>query len=195
MCVIITGRKQKPTLQTLYSCARANGDGAGIAWSTDEGVEWKKGIDHKEVDKILRERVKGDWVVHFRYATVGGKSAALCHPFSLDASASLADEGKAERVLFHNGHWNGWALALREAVLSEPTRMPEGEWSDSRAIAMLAHLKGTGVLNLIPGKFAVLDRSGVELFPLDRSGWKQIGKMWFSNLNWQVREGLSLCQN
>ena len=64
-------------------------------------------------------------VIHFRWASVGGVDADLCHPFPVTRKAETDLFGTAEAVLFHNGTWGAYDEALRRlyrraAVLIHP---------------------------------------------------------------------------
>ena len=87
MCVIMVVDDTLPSRKMLSRAEDENSDGAGIAWVQNGVVHWKKGLTAKGVYSIARS-VPRPSVIHFRWSTVGGKNAELCHPFALDASVS-----------------------------------------------------------------------------------------------------------
>jgi hypothetical protein len=153
MCCIITSpdRAHRPDRSTLRACAEMNPHGIGFAWTERGAVYYLKGMTLAALDRNLRE-VPGPVVVHFRYATVGKVSKALCHPFAVMPRPGAKVYGSAPAVLFHNGTWAGWERYLVE---SEVTL--RGPISDSRVAAVAAHYHGVEWLRQLPGKFAVLD--------------------------------------
>jgi len=172
MCLLITAEGKRPSEELLRRAARANSDGAGIAWIEGELVRWEKNVD-PEVAIRLAARVPMPFLVHFRWATVGGVNTPLCHPFPVSRGVSTQAAGRARAVLAHNGHWHGWedhsgAIAARAGV-----RVPKGPWSDSRAIAWVAHLVGEEALELIDEKVAILDKDGIRRYG---TGWHDLSK-------------------
>ena len=191
MCVIITGIKRKPTLVELLAAEDQNPDGGGMAWSTPKGVEFVKGLTAEEIHEILLgldDSIR--WVVHFRYATVGDPQAGLCHPFPVQKDTNLNIEGRVGRVLFHNGTVPDWKKKLKDITL-DPTfevDIPAGDWSDSRGVAWLLALNGsTRPLNFIEGKFVVVNRAGILVFPKGRVGWVEEQGILYSNTYWRGR--------
>lgn len=185
MCVIVIGnKKSKSSAEDLRRMEAANKDGAGIAWQTKDGrVRWSKGLRADEVAKLLHSKHVGSaWVAHFRWATVGGASAELTHPFVIDRDATTATEGEAERVLFHNGHWGEWATHAQGVSRAIEVSLPDGPMSDSRAAAWIAAQLGEQFLDLLPGKWVVLDKNGARRFG---SGWSERHDgTSVSNTNW-----------
>jgi len=120
------------------------------------------------------------YVMHVRFATVGGKGAELTHPFPLDDKASLDLRGDTDQgVLFHNGHQGHWN--------AKGTPDSPGPWSDSRLITwvhsrlrndeLVRELAATGA-----GKFVVL--TPTRLYKV--GDFCSIGDgLWASNLHWQ----------
>ena len=115
MCVIVAKPKgvKMPSLDVLRRCWERNPDGAGIAYTVDDGVRIDKGymsfeeyVDHLqdlEFDLGLDER---DVLLHFRIATAGGITPGMTHPFPLSAStAALRRRSQTTEVaVAHNGH-------------------------------------------------------------------------------------------
>lgn len=189
MCLIITGTTTKPTLVELLAAEQTNPDGAGMAWTTKSGVEFRKGLSAEDVDaKLAKLPARTRWVVHFRFATVGDPGPGLCHPFPVAKDTSLTIKGRADRVLFHNGTVDDWKDKVRGVVLDPALAIdiPGGEWSDSRGIAWLMALNGsTRGLNFIDGKFVAMNRKGISIYPKNKSGWTHSNDMWFSNTYWR----------
>ena len=185
MCVIIVGGKHRPTLRELEAAGRQNPDGGGISWHEDNGVSFRKGLNAKQIHAAIRKLDKGTpFVAHFRFATVGEPSGALCHPFPVGKRTSLAEsKGGVSRALFHNGTWSNW----REVLAGMPGKHPSGEWSDSRAIAFLLGHVGEAMLDDIPCKFAVMHSAGVRVYPTSLEGWHTRNGVMYSNLIWTRR--------
>jgi hypothetical protein len=189
MCVIICGRRTKPSLEMLNKCENANGDGIGVAWAGDDGLaHYRKGIKVDEAHALIQAAPR-DWVAHFRLATVGGDGDLLCHPFPVEKDATLAVEGSSKYLLFHNGHWSSWELSVDKVEVAINEERPRGIWSDSRGVAWMAHHAGKAILNLVPGKYALLGPGGWIIFPLNRTSWDHKHGMWFSNLSWEAWSG------
>ncbi len=183
MCVIISSpaRKHRPSLETLRLCARHNPHGNGLAWIEQSRVHYIKGLSPESIHENL-SILRGPVVIHFRYATVGGKRPVLSHPFPVSELAPAKQYGTAREVLFHNGHWPGW-----EAFQSELNLNLKGPVSDSRLIAIGVYLAGEAWLSTIPGRFALFSKwEGVRLF----GDWTESDGCQFSNLNWKLREPL-----
>lgn len=180
MCVILVCDKKKPTKAALLAAQSANPHGMGIAWIDKGVVRWEKGIEFNQLTETV-EKIKLPFVIHFRIATVGAVGASLCHPFPISASA-LGTSGASKRpVLFHNGHWGEWQDALlRSLTASGHDKLPEGDLSDSRAMAILAHRHGVKILNLVPKsqRIAVVSKTKVEWFG---TGWTRVAGMMVSN--------------
>jgi hypothetical protein len=184
MCLLIVAKKEFPSVSVLRSAEMSNRDGGGIAWVEDGKVRWHKGI---KVDDMLQYEAKGGpWLIHFRLATVGGKGAALCHPFPVDTEVNLSLQGKADRVLGHNGHFAQWDKMILNSLDSK-SKLPDGPWSDTRGIAYLTAKYGESFLTLIDEKIAILDSTGeIKIFSPNK--WhKETGKEIFYSNNPYVR--------
>lgn len=159
MCLLILAKKSFPSREVLSLGNQHNPHGIGIAWTENGRVKWKKGITLEEL-QTMEKRVSGrPHMIHFRLATVGGKRPELCHPFSVDERASTALEGEADAVLMHNGHWGNWSKELLLAA-DYNTELPNDPWSDTRAMAFLAHAKGMKFLDSVKEKVVVLHGDG-----------------------------------
>lgn len=182
MCVIIACYKTFPSLDTLTQCETANPDGGGLAYIEQNQVKWYKGLSAK---KIYSMRNKGDYpkVIHFRIATVGGKLDELCHPFPITADAQLTTAGTANQVIAHNGHYLEWEDRLWQGILAQKLTLPDGKWSDTRALAWLAYHFGNSILSLSNELIAHLN--GNKQLTLYGTGWKKEKDIWFSNVLWK----------
>lgn len=180
MCIIFSCYEGVPDKHDLRAAAEGNPHGAGIAWVQDGRVQWRKGIQGKPdyVAKEIGKLIEGKplpLLIHFRVATVGGPIPELTHPFPIVGKVPLALQGSANQVLMHNGHWTDWvkdSLETRSLMIQGAMRekggglvnvkIPQGPWSDSRAMAWNASIYGEGFLTLrVPTqKIAILDSKG-----------------------------------
>jgi len=186
MCVAIIATKKFPSEEVLHKCESSNGDGGGIAWVENKIVRWKKNLKAHEIAKMIRDKeVSLPSLIHFRIATVGGKTPKLCHPFPITKNASTELEGSAKKVLIHNGHWNDWQSRMTFSVIRQ-NRIPSGEWSDSRAMAYLAGNYGDRILNFISyQKIATLDGNGKALYY--GGSWDEEDTVLYSNKSWSYK--------
>lgn len=140
MCLLLVGEKEFPSRELLQAGERSNPDGAGIAWIQNGRVFWEKGLAAKELFEF--KEFGPPWVIHFRRATVGKALNELCHPFVTDENASTAVSGSTDKgILAHNGNWIGWHSGLMEQV-NNGIALPDGMWSDSRALAWMTGMYG-----------------------------------------------------
>ncbi len=168
MCVIICCDKESgfPALQTLESAEALNRHGGSIAWIGVNGkVQWQKGINAKQIFAISKQ-IPLPAIIHFRIASIGDVNDPLCHPFPINEEASCELSGECDSVLFHNGTWREWSDVCLEAVIKKDIKFPEGEWSDSRAMAWLVDKYGTGILNLLTdgNKVAIFSKEGIKKY-------------------------------
>lgn len=164
MCVIISCEKQKPSLKVLKKAAKENPDGAGIAWFHRGQVHYRKGInlDAKTIYEMT-QKLPLPFVIHFRIETVGGVNNSLCHPFVIHKNSPNKVAGVAKAVLFHNGTWTEWKHFTMETACARLRPVPNGHWSDSRAMAWLASILGRGFLKLIEDDpILVMDKHGIH---------------------------------
>jgi hypothetical protein len=172
MCVIYACGTKLPPEDELRSGAFKNDDGAGIAWLHKGEVHWQKGLkDEQDVLKYIEDhKIPFPLAIHFRTASVGGKSPELCHPFPVAEGVPLWVAGKAPEVLMHNGHLSGWEDLVLKAGLASAGEIPEGDWSDSRALAYLTFLKGHGILRFITQTSRVMTLSAEAQWQEDFPG-------------------------
>lgn len=195
MCVIIQCKDKFPESSVIESAGQLNGDGGGIAWIATEKVKdektgeiidkkyvkWVKGIGATSIIKIIKSGIPLPAIIHFRIATVGSVCEEMCHPFPVSHNASTFRVGKhTKAVLFHNGHWADWRNICLRTILRAKVPFPDGEWSDSRALAWLASIYGLNFLSLIEGsnKIAVLTTEGIRTYG---EGWKSVKGNMCSN--------------
>jgi len=180
MCVVLIVPKDvRPSLETLRLCEQSNPHGGGIAWRKAGAVEWLKTNDVAEIYKLART-MKGELVIHFRIASVGGVCSELRHPFPVSRKCKLLDRGRTGAVLFQNGTWGGYDEALRFAE-SEGHRIPPGEMSDARAAAFLVSIYGHKFLAKC-GHSLWVYFSGTET--IRYGDWFKRDGIYFSNLYW-----------
>ncbi len=174
MCIIVVCQDKWPSEEELKNCFDANGHGAGMAWVDydKKQVVYEKGLkDHHDILKIINSgKVKFfPAIIHFRIASSGGISDELTHPFPLTKDVPTALKGRAPGVLFHNGTWSGWSDKLLAGLSADPSgKIPDGEWSDTRALAWFVARGGAKMLNFLynninglkPDKIAVLTGKG-----------------------------------
>lgn len=181
MCVILIASEVRPTEEMVQKAWNANDDGAGIAWRENGEVHFEKGI--MEVDRIkeLIATVPLPFVAHFRIASVGGIDPQLTHPFLVSKTAPLTLKGKTKgAVLFHNGHWGAWNDKALDAAIHSNTEVPDGVWSDTRAMAWLTSIYGANFMELLPSqKGVLLTPKNTKVFT--GNGWEKINDVWCSN--------------
>lgn len=198
MCVIIANDSGKiPDKDTLVACARSNSDGIGLAWLTDNGVSFRKGIKLKHLAKLLVqiEAKKLPYVIHFRAATSCGVENRLCHPFPVttdwDKLGKLRGEG-LNAVVAHNGTWRSWQKHFKE---EEVNWLEDKKWSDSAIIAWLV-AAGRDIALPVSGygnRLAFLSvKRGIQLWG---DGWKEEEGISYSNTYWRyAMKGVSTLQ-
>jgi predicted glutamine amidotransferase len=175
MCVILVcPANVRPDRMTLDACHEANPHGAGVAWREDGEVRWFKGLEPDELEPLIAG-LKGEIVIHFRWASVGEVTPKLCHPFPVSSKATIRLSGHARAVLFHNGTWGQWRETLRRMPKH---RTPDGLLSDSRVAASLVDLCGVTVLDRLPGRYVFFERDFTELY----GDWRDWRGMRVSNL-------------
>ncbi len=181
MCIILVCDRSRPTEAIVKASWDKNDHGGGVAWQEDvpgrkksdpgkRVVRWAKGLNLEEMQKYAKE-LPFPFIMHFRIASVGGRTLDLTHPFPLEPEVNLDWEGSSEEgVLFHNGHWAKWDDIMLDAVFKSPrldVKLPCGSWSDSRAMTFLAYHFGWGSLEFIRGSRMVImtpDPEGIYFF-------------------------------
>jgi hypothetical protein len=100
------------------------------------------------------------------------------------AEVPLDLEGVAPAVLFHNGHWNDWDKVIFNAGIRHRFPVPNGDWSDSRAMAWLAFYFSVNLLDIGLGKsnrICVFSPDEMRLI----GDWKEDEGVMCSNLAWR----------
>lgn len=194
MCVLIIAEEVFPSLDVLRASEEVNPHGGGIAWIQDNKVRWRKGLTADQINEY-RHFTNPPWLIHFRISSISGDDGNpnLCHPFPINQEASIELEGEADQVLGHNGHWFQWNTVLLNS-LSPTNVLPEGAWSDTRAMAWLTNFYGEALLRVIDPtqKIAVLSPETLNKDPGERvtrygNGWIYYPSQrhtYFSNNVW-----------
>ena len=137
MCVIIHCPKNKrPSKSDLEKCNEANPHGIGIVTQGEKMFEVNKGISFSSLLKIIGETT-GELAIHFRYATAGGQSEELCHPFPCTVRADTWLDYQSTDVLMTNGTWINWEQAYATMRYTHNIKKLDGKMSDTRALAHL----------------------------------------------------------
>lgn len=177
MCVIAIC-SEIPKSNVIKKMYDTNPDGAGIAWREKDFIHWKKGLSLEQVEMEITNKPL-PFVLHFRLASVGRKTKELCHPFPITKNVELNETGKAKSVLFHNGHWSKWKEACFEMTVRRNLTIPNGEWSDTRAIAWIVYHNSEKILHFINEKICIFSVNGIRLY----GEWQEHDKMIVSNKN------------
>lgn len=178
----ILRRFEQGQVRVLCACEEANPHGGGIAWRRNGAVEWMK---TNSLDEIYQTalKVKGELVIHFRIASVGGVCNELRHPFPITSKANLDPHGRGNAVLFQNGTWSDWQRAIEHAI-EEGHKPPTGPMSDTRAAAWLCSIYGHKFLKkLQPSRWVYFSANETATF----GQWFKRDGLYFSNLYWQSR--------
>lgn len=192
MCVIAVVDEKRPTEEMVERMYAANPNGAGVAWREEEHVRWEKGLDVKGAVELCAT-VPLPYIAHFRIPSCGGDLPELTHPFTINKSASTALAGKTkDHVLFHNGHWTDWKRMCLETAMRFAAKLPAGKWSDSRAMAWLAHFYGVEFLDMIEEKIVAFGPRPEDLHVFQGRGqsWVKVDDIYVSNssFNYRYRE-------
>jgi len=166
MCVIFNCKNKFPTEENLKLAEEMNPHGAGLSWIDNGVVKFKKGLDQKQISKMIKmNKVNLPCIIHFRIGTYGGISKGLTHPFPIDKHTDLRLNGEGFNCLFHNGNYDGWQDKLIKAMIKKGIKIPKGRWSDSRFMAFLASWHGRGVLELFDNQLiSVMTKDGIEKY-------------------------------
>ena len=187
MCVIVAIPKDGGTIPLMYefkSMERTNPDGAGIAWIDKKTglVRWEKGLSADGIFKLAMV-LPTPLLIHFRFATHGGKTLALNHPFPVNKFVQTDLKGSAKTVLTHNGVWHEHERVVKAIEHRLKIKKPSGDWSDTRSIAFMASIIGKNCLDLIGEKVCTLSvKNGLEFFG---NGWAKERGNIYSNLYWK----------
>jgi hypothetical protein len=172
MCIIAICEEKTLPKEEFFKCFESNRDGFGFSWRGKEKVQFIKGL--MKVDEA--------WDVYNKFVTIGENLfphilhfrlgspviPELTHPFIVSENSELYKNSKKARkkvqfdsVLFHNGIISGWKDMLINMFVANGN-IPEGEWSDTRMVAIMVNKLGNEVLNYISGKYVFFSQD--ELF-------------------------------
>jgi len=167
MCIIAICRTRKLTKEEFENCFVNNSDGAGFMWHDGEKKKnvMAKGFMQKETAWEYYDRRVNNLphVAHFRKETSGGVRPELTHPYIVDEGAPLSLEYEGETpLLVHNGIASGWKDFLMTVCLTRGIRIPQGQWSDTRAMALGMYYLGEEAIPLQDdrSKYVVLNEEG-----------------------------------
>lgn len=195
MCVIMIRKGTKAKNCDIKRMWERNGDGAGIAWNDGKKTHYIKGI--MTVERLIgilsnKDITKGDYVVHFRMASIGSKGQALTHPFPIDCDGLNPITYHGEKVLLiHNGHDGKILEKMVEAHLHNMMELPKGEFSDTRATAVMSAHCGHELCEHISGKFVVVTPSEIITY----GAFEEKDGARYSNLYWQWSSGFASSPN
>lgn len=154
----------------LINAEQSNRDGGGVAWLNDIGeIEFVKGLEAHEIQKLIDEKkINLPCIIHFRISTCGYVGNELTHPFPISKNAELDLKGICEiGAFFHNGILMSWRDQLVNLVIGNGIKMPKGEFTDSRFLALASYYHGIEILKYLDdggNKFAILQKDGIKLF-------------------------------
>lgn len=182
MCRIAICEDRKLTIEEIKTAWAINDDGVGIGWSK-EGLNYiKKGF--MSIEKFIKFYNKFEGyphIVHFRRASTGSVNKDLTHPFQVSGTSEIILGGDTiEPLIFHNGTFSDWKVVLFSYAMSIGLKIEPNKWSDSRLIAIMVSRLGDRVLDMLGGKFAILNREGtIEVW----GDWIERDGVSFSNLS------------
>lgn len=194
MCIIAV----KPSSKKMFDDAIIkqmffrNRDGAGLMWTEDETVHFKKGF--MTVQEILDFVHSRNWdgvpvVLHFRIGTAGPNNGLNCHPYPIWQSNRL--EGECDLCMAHNGILSSYTPEFGSKINDTQvfvnkvlSNLPEG-FLESKGIRHLIR-KAIGTSRL-----CFLSKTG----KITRFGnWVEDDGYFFSNESYKVpRKAYSSC--
>lgn len=186
MCVIAIVDNARPSSDMVRAFWDENPNGGGVAWQErcEDGsklVQWRKGLSLQSMQDFALT-LPTPFVLHFRIPSVGGSLAELTHPFPLDEYDAGQLTGSNEAgVLFHNGTWVDWKKHLIALCIGNGIPLPDGVWSDTRAMAFVASHIGVNVLELIDEKVVVMLPDDIRTFGY----WTKEDGIYVSNTHWK----------
>jgi predicted glutamine amidotransferase len=166
---------------------KRNSDGAGIAWKEDGLLRYKKGLMTIDAfnEVYFGEKVcdKFPHTVHFRAASKNYVKEELTHPFIVDNnSALIKDYSGVDPILFHNGVFSKWETMMLQFYVNKGIKIPEGEWSDTRFIAVLTSFLGEKLLELLDDKFVLMYTDRAEMY----GSFLKFKDRYFSNSSYKA---------
>lgn len=184
MCVIAIVRDKRPTDKMIEDMADTNGDGMGFAYRKGGLVHWEKGLEDVAYVQEMAKKLPLPYILHFRIASIGKICSELTHPFPVEKDAPLWEKGTTGgAVLFHNGSWSRWQdLSLEMAIHHPGCDVPDGEWSDTRAMAWVTAWKGKNALKLIGEKCVLFSPTEIDIY---RKDWENVNGVFCSNKHFE----------
>lgn len=194
MCIIAV----KPASKAMFDDSvikqmfARNRDGAGLMWTENETVHFKKGF--MTVQEILIFVHSRSWdgvpvVLHFRIGTAGPNNGLNCHPYPIWQSNRL--EGECDLCMAHNGILSSYNPPFgsgindtQEFVNKVLSNLPEG-FLESKGIRHLIR-KDIGI-----NRLCFLSKTG----KITRFGsWVEDDGYFFSNESYKVpKKAYSSC--
>jgi len=166
MCIIAVCEKRFLTNKEIENCFSNNNDGAGMAWYEDNKLHFAKGFMTLDefMDFYRSKKHFIPHVVHFRIGTSGTIVPELTHPFE----CSIIDirlKGMTDHpLLFHNGVYHDYHSLLLNvvfpALIKYNMKLPDGDWNDTRVIAMTVSILGENLLRTMTGRFVLVKPEG-----------------------------------
>jgi hypothetical protein len=190
MCVIFVADKEvRPTDEMIRFGWADNSHGGGVAWREGGEVHYSKGLTLDQVLE-LNAKVPFPYVVHLRKASPGTAEGPYgTQPFPVADDASYALSGVApDGVLFHNGYWADWKGKLLEYAIRGGWKLPDGPWTDSRGLAIMARHVGGGALEFISEKVIWFTIDAIKIYGngvTEDNRWVEINDILCSNKRWQ----------
>lgn len=186
MCVAALIETDKgPEREELRSMHQDNPHGAGVAFADGDTIRYHKGVTWEWIARN-QHKFPRPYLLHFRWATHGGRARHLAHPFPISISALLSRklQGTADAVLIHNGVWTDYMDFLPHWATPEVDQI-----SDTAVAAYAAKVYGESVLDDVAwstavGRAARRGRMDVTL----RGRWLEHNGNQYSNLLWLPRK-------
>lgn len=138
MCILYLCVGAKPSAGELLIANQLNPHGIGIAYIDAGKVQFKKGLSIDHLISILDD-LKLPLMMHFRFATSGGRHDHLCHPFPIDTVETAFCRGltgSANAVIAHNGVFD--KVFSDFSLLKSLKRRYNGNYSDTQLIAAMS---------------------------------------------------------
>lgn len=161
MCVLILCKDRALTKDEFGEAWSRNKDGFGYAYHINNKIAFKKGMmvladayeEYTKIQHILPH------IAHFRLGSP--VCPELSHPFLCTEDSELLLEGETtEPLIFHNGIVSGWDKWMMNVFLTLK-RIPQGQWSDTRLVAIICKLLGFDALKYIEGKYLVITHNDI----------------------------------
>jgi hypothetical protein len=128
-------------------------------------VKYEKGFMDLESAKRAYHRVNTlPHVCHFRKSSCSGVTPALTHPFIVSAESPIELEYSGnDPILVHNGVIGNWRDMFRNYCIAIG-RIPEGELSDTRVMAMMTDRLGEAIFEWYSDKFVLMSWDDIQIF-------------------------------